>query len=238
MHARALSGCLLSCICMLAVVQAARAQPRSTRHFNDIGRIACAEGAERYLPGDYYFCAANKAVQEGDFRKARAMYEESARWGDKRAMFNLGLLLVKGDGMPKDEPLGLAWLALSAERRQDQLQREVLAGAWRSAKPEVRDAANALWNAMKLEYADRFALPRAQQRYERETRQLRRDLLRDPLMRIQIAGIDRPMGGAKAMELLDQAAAETILRPLPGPQGEVTVGAPETVRDPPEAQKP
>ena len=230
MGARAL-GCLLSCICALAVVQAAPAQPRPG-HFGDIGRIACAEGAERYLPGDYYFCAANKALQEGDPRKARAMYEESARWGDKRAMFNLGLLLVRGDGLPRDEPLGLAWLALSAERKKDQLQREVLAGAWRAAKPEVRTAADALWNAMKLEYADRFVLPRAQQRYERETRQLRLALQRDPFMRIQIAGIDRPMGGTKAMELLDQAAAETILRPLPGPQGDVTVGTPETVREP------
>ena len=223
-------GFLLSCICAFAAVQDAPAQPRPG-HFGDIGRIACAEGAERYLPGDYYFCAANKALQEGNVRRARAMYEESARWGDKRAMFNLGLLLVRGDSLPRDEPLGLAWLALSAERKEDQLQREVLAGAWRAAKPEVRDAADALWNVMKLEYADRFVLPRAQQRYERETRPLRSALERDPLMRIQIAGVDGPQGGSKAMQLLDQAAAETILRPLPGPQGDVTVGTPETVRE-------
>lgn len=231
MGARALV-CLLSCICASSAVQVATAQSRPV-HFADIGRISCAEGAERYLPGDYYFCAANKALREGDPRKARAMYEESARWGDKRAMFNLGLLLVRGGDLPREEALGLAWLALSAERRKDQLQREVLAGAWRAATPGVRDAADALWNTMKLEYADRFVLPRAQQRYERETRQLRAALQRDPLMRIQIAGIDRPMDGSRAMELLDRAAAETILRPLPGPQGEVQVGQPEVVRSAP-----
>jgi hypothetical protein len=40
------------------------------------------------------------------------------------------------------------------------------------------------------------------------------------------------------MELLDQAAAETILRPLPGPQSEVTVGNPETIRDSAQPPKP
>lgn len=223
--------CLLSCICASAAVQVAGAQSRAG-HFADIERIACAAGAERYLPGDYYFCAGNKALQEGNPRKARAMYEESARWGDKRAMFNLGLLLVRGDTLARDEPLGLAWLALSAERKQDRMQREVLASRWREANSEVRDAANALWNRMKFEYADRFVLPRAQQRYERESRQLRQELLHDPLLRIQISGIDRPMGGTQAVQLLDQAAAETILRPLPGgAPGEVTVGDPETIRE-------
>ena len=232
MHIR-LIGCLslLSCICALSVIRAASAQP-TQQHFTDIERINCAEGAERYLPGDYYFCAANKALQAGNATKARKMYEESARWGDKRAMFNLGLLLLRGDAMPRDEPLALAWLALSAERKSDVLQRETLAGAWKAASPETRNAANALWNSMKLEYADRFVLPRAQQHYERETRQLRRELLHDPLLRIQIAGIDRPMDGIKAIQLLDEAAAETILRPLPVPKGKVTIGDPETLREP------
>jgi hypothetical protein len=111
MGARPYRG-LLSSICLLVVALApvvATGQPRDA-HFGGIGRIVCAEGAERYLPGDYYFCAANKALQAGNPGKARAMYEESAAWGDKRAMFNLGLLLLRGDGLPRDEPLALAWL--------------------------------------------------------------------------------------------------------------------------------
>lgn len=231
------AGRLLSCICALAVVPSVQAQSRAG-HFDDIGRIACAEGAERYLPGDYYFCAANKALQSGNAGKAREMYEESAGWGDKRAMFNLGLLLVRGDDFPRDEPLGLAWLALAAERPKNVLHREVLAGAWKAATPETRAAADALWNRMKLQYADRFVLARAQQRYERETRQLRLALQRDPSMRIQIGGVQGAQGGNRAIQLLDEAAAETILRPLPGAQGEVNVGTPETVRDPEKPQTP
>ncbi|MEF9978308.1 MAG: hypothetical protein RR969_09210 [Thermomonas sp.] len=217
---------------MLAVAQVATAQSRPN-HFGDIGRIACAEGAERYLPGDYYFCTANKALQAGNIGKARAMYEESAAWGDKRAMFNLGLLYLHGDGMRRDEPLGLAWLALSAERESDRLQREVLAGAWKAASPDTRSAADALWNRMKTKYADRIALVRARQRYDRETEQLRRDLQRDPTISKWIAGLPPVRTGGTLLDALDAAAQETVLRPSRLlPLGEVNIGAPETVREP------
>ena len=237
MSARSVS-CLLCCICALAMAQVAPAQSRP-RHFEDIGRIACAEGTERYLPGDYYFCAANKAMQASNTSKGRAMYEEAARWGDKRAMFNLGLLLFRGEGLAKHEALGLAWLALAAERSQDHMKREVLVAAWTSATPQVQGEANGLWNAMKLEYADRVTQARAGVRYEREIRQLRREVQRDPAMQVQIAGMGPqseagmgPMGqGSRLLQTLDEAAAETILRPLPARKGKVDVGNPETVRE-------
>lgn len=165
------------------------------------------------------------------------MYETSAAWGDKRAMFNLGLLYLRGDGVARDEPLGLAWLGLSAERPGDQLQREVLAGAWKAASPDTRSAADALWNRMKLEYADRVALVRAKRRYDRETAQLRRDLQRDPTNSKWIAGMARPRGG-NVLDALDEAAQETILRPSRILDGTVDVGDPETVREPPPPAKP
>ena len=217
---------LLSCILPITVSAQAR-----QRHFADIGRIECASGAERYLPGDYYFCTANKALQAGNIDKARAMYEESAAWGDKRAMFNLGLLHLRGDGLPQDEPLGLAWLALSAERPGDQLQRDVLVGAWKAASPQTRTAADALWNRMKLKSADRVALVRAKQRYDHETALLRRELLRDPTIDKWIDGV-KPVRGGNVLDALDEAAQETILRPIKGLDGKVNVGNPETVREP------
>ena len=222
---------LLSSICLLVVALAADAQPRGA-HFGDIGRIVCAEGAERYLPGDYYFCAANKALQAGNPGKARAMYEESAAWGDKRAMFNLGLLYLRGDGLPKDEPLGLAWLALAAERPNDALQREVLVGAWTSASADTRAAADVLWNQMKPKYADTVALARAKARYDRETALLRRELQRDPTISKWIVGLPPVPGGGNLLDALDAAAQETILRPSRFLKGAVKIGTPETVREP------
>ena len=225
---------LLSSICLLAVALAAFAATGQQRgaHFGDIGRIVCAEGAERYLPGDYYFCTANKALQAGNPRKARAMYEESAAWGDKRAMFNLGLLHLRGDGVRKDEPLGLAWLALAAERPTDTLHREVLAGAWKSASPDTRAAADALWNGMKAKYADSVALARAKAHYDRETALLRRELQRDPTLSKWIAGLPPAESGGNLLDALDAAAQETILRPSRFLKGTVKIGDPETVRDP------
>lgn len=229
MSARILGG-LLSCICALAAAQAASAQSRP-RHFEDFGRILCAEGTERYLPGDYYFCAANKALQAGKSGKALAMYADSAAWGDKRAMFNLGLLYLRGEDVPRNEPLGLAWLALSAERPSDQLQREVLASAWVAASTEARSAADALWNQMKPKYADRVALVRAKHRYDRETMQLRRDLQRDPTIEVWVDGL-QPAPGANVLDALDEAAQETLLRPSRALDGEVNIGHPETLREP------
>lgn len=231
---------LLSSICLLVVAFApfvATGQPRNA-HFGDIGRIVCAEGAERYLPGDHYFCAANKALQAGNPRKARAMYEESAAWGDKRAMFNLGLLLSRGQDLPKDEPLALAWLALAAERQDATLQREVLAGAWKAASPETRAAADALWNRMKLKYADAVALARAKARYERETALLRRELQRDPTISKRIVGLPPVQPGGNLLDALDAAAQETILRPSRFLKGAVKIGDPETIREPAQAPTP
>jgi hypothetical protein len=229
MGARWICG-LLSSICALAVLPAPAAQP-APRYFTDIGRIVCAEGAERYLPGDYYFCAANKALQAGDHAKAVAMYEESAAWGDKRAMFNLGLLYLRGDGIARNEALALAWLALSAERAEDLLQRQVLAASWTAASKDTRAAADALWMRMKPTYTDAVALARARQRYDRETALLRRALQRDPTISLWIVGLNPSQGGG-VLETLDAAAQDTVLRPSRFLRGAVKVGAPETVHVP------
>lgn len=229
MDGRCLPCLVVAATALLALLSGpAHAQ---SRDFDDIPRIVCAEGIEPYLPGDYYFCAANKALQAGNPGKAVAMYRESARWGDKRAMFNLGLLLVRGESVAKDEAQGLAWLALAAERPRDTLHREVLAGAWRAASPEIRERANALWNGMKADYADRVALARALERYERATTQMRRESRRDPTSIKWIAGLPPAQMGGGLMAALDEAAQQTILRPIPGRPGQVNVGAPEKVAD-------
>lgn len=224
---------IAACGLLAALPWPAHAQSRA---FDDIPRIVCAEGIEPYLPGDYYFCAANKALQAGDPRKAVAMYRESARWGDKRAMFNLGLLLVRGESVAKDEAQGLAWLALAAERPRDALHREVLAGAWQAASAETRARADALWNGMKAQYADRVALARALERYERATMQMRREGQRDPTSAKWIAGLPPAQLGGGLLAALDEAAQTTLLRPIPGRPGQVNVGAPEKVADVPPAR--
>lgn len=207
-------------------------------------RIYCVAATERYLPGDYYFCSGNQALQDGKTRKALEFYETAASWGDKRAMFNMGLIHFRGMGVPVDQPLGIAWLALAAEREENQMEREVLVGAMKSVSPEIRAQADVHWNSMKLKYADRIALARSQNRYERETRSIRSEVRRDPSMSAWIAGLAPPIIGSgigsgsdpgepmagpsgsasRLLGRMDEAAEEAILRPRKGHNGRVITG--------------
>lgn len=227
-----LPACLLSCICLLATADAFA--QNSTEAVHQITLNTCGEGSVRYLPGDHYFRVGYKAFERGNSRKAVSMFESSAAWGDKRAMFNLGLILYRGSGVPRNEPLGLAWLALSAERSKDRLHRETLASAWQAATPLARDSATALWNEMKLKYADRVALARAREHYFRRTSTLRSSFLADP---VRIDGLCGPRTIGEVLQALDEIAAESIQRPRTTLRGKVIVGPMEKT-DQPSAKPP
>ena len=133
---------------------------------------------------------------------------------------------------------------LAAERTQGQMERDVLLGAMRSVSPEVQAQADSQWNRMKLQYADRVVLPRAQVRYERETRRLRNSVQVDPTMSAWIAGLTPPNieeamiapdyptaprlgptgSASRLLGRMDQVAEETILRPRRGHDGRVITG--------------
>jgi hypothetical protein len=201
----------------------------SSEALTQITLSSCGEGSLHYLPGDHYFRAGHSAFEDGKTRKAVSMFTSSAAWGDKRAMFNLGLILYRGNGVAKDEPLGLAWLALAAERSTDHLNRQTLASAWRAATPQVRDNATALWNEMKPKYADHVALARAREHYFRRTRTLRNSFLSDP---VRIDGLCGPRTIGEALQALDDIAAESIQRPRTTLRGKVIVGTPEKAETP------
>ena len=111
---------------------------QSSDPFPGHDRIYCIAATIRCLPGDYYFCSGDRVLQAVDTRKALELYETAASWGDKRAMFNTGLIHFRGMGVPADQPLGIARLALAAERRVSQMEREALAVAMKSISPEIR----------------------------------------------------------------------------------------------------
>lgn len=204
--------------------------------------IHCPQTVERYFPGEFYFCAGARAFNDGKYEHALSMYESAAAWGDKRAQFNLGLIHFRGDHAPVDQPLGLAWMALAAERPDSALEREVLAASYSSVSPEVRRQADALWNAMKVKYTDRIALERARTRFDRETRHI--DYLKssDPFASIVIRGLGHGAGGSQGGDSgfmaplgavgglakdLDERAAVQLDRQ----EGKVTVGELEKAED-------
>jgi TPR repeat protein len=123
----------------------------------------------KFLPGDFNFCLAAQYWREGKREKAAEMLQLAAGWGNKGAQTALGVAYFNGDGIPQDRALGLAWLALAAER-----QAPTASGLYVSARGKVDaeeyERAIALYQQMRTTYADDVAAVRADNRYRREVR--------------------------------------------------------------------
>ncbi|HEY4145001.1 SEL1-like repeat protein [Pinirhizobacter sp.] len=131
----------------------------------------CPDGLERMLPGNYYFCEGVRSFWDGNRNAALYNLQEAASWGSKRAQYALGVAYFNGDQLPKNRPLGLAWLTLAAERKTP-----VYAATQRSAIEHATEAERQQgWQEMqklKVKYADAVALKRAKTRLHRELRHL------------------------------------------------------------------
>ncbi len=115
-------------------------------------------------PGETFFAKGVTAVRKNDYEFAVNMYQVSASWAYKPAQYNLGVIYTKGEGVPEDKPLGLAWLALAAERGdKDYIAARDL--AYSRMTDEEYERANAIWRDLKKNYADEVALKRAKQRW-------------------------------------------------------------------------
>lgn len=219
-----LVGCLASAVCLATNQHGPETKGTTTgRNAGSEASSAmpisvCPIGLERYLPGDHYFCEGSNAYAHGHYSTAISLYESAAAWGDKRAQFNMGLIYLYGAHSEVNKSLGLAWLALAAERPNDQEKRNVLVAFYTSATTEQRKRADALWNKMKDKYGDKIALARAIKRYDRESAHIRRAAQRDPFVVQYIAGLSYGNITNTLQGLDDRATREF------GRNGEVTVG--------------
>ena len=128
--------------------------------------IYCPDELEFILPGDFYGCEARAALARGKHKKMVGMLKESAYWANKDAQYALGLTYFNGDmdDVPQNRPLGLAWLALSAERKKPQYQLAYAEARSRSTQQEI-DQAAVLLRQMQPRYGDSVAAPRAIRRF-------------------------------------------------------------------------
>ena len=188
--------------------------------------VSCPPVMEFYLPGDYYFCVGGHRQVDGYEQEAIGYFERAAEWGDKRAQYLLGLMHFQGDGSPVDRPLGLAWLALAAERDDSDID-DALAFARRHSSKAERQQAERLLAEMWPIYADEFTVKRAATRYERETRQLRRSLAFDPFSAVLIDGLG--YGSASSILRAMDKRAEQFFEGSRG--GTVRIRALDVVRD-------
>jgi TPR repeat protein len=128
--------------------------------------IYCPTALEPILPGDYYGCEARAALGHDNHKKMVDMLEESAYWANKDAQYVLGLTYFNGDmdDVPQNRPLGLAWLALAAERKKPQYQLAYAEARSKATPEEIRQAV-VLWRQMRTKYGDSVAAPRAIRRF-------------------------------------------------------------------------
>jgi hypothetical protein len=131
----------------------------------------CAQGLERLLPGDYYFCAAARDLGRGHNASSRERLRDAAHWASKPAQFALGLMYFNGDEGPSNRPLGLAWLAIADERHDPRFE-PAFVQAYTQATPAERVQANQYWLSLKEDYSDAVAGQRARRRYTNEMRNI------------------------------------------------------------------
>lgn len=140
--------------------------PRYDSRFN-VGRPASdhyATPEDDGRPGEKYYFNAVRAVAKKDYRFAIDMYEVSASWAYKPAQYNLGVMYLKGEGVPVDRARAMAWFALAAERGDTGYvqARELLYADL--GKDEFAHA-NEIWRELKSTYGDDAALTRAKMRW-------------------------------------------------------------------------
>jgi TPR repeat protein len=191
--------------------------------------IYCPTALEPILPADYYACEARAAYGHEDYKKMLEMLEESASWANKDAQYSLGLAYFNGDmpDVPQNLPLGLAWLALAAERKNPSYVM-AYASARAKASPEVIQQAGRLWRQMRLKYGDAVAAPRAVRRFNHAIQPID-DAARDGGI-VYLHGFSPYSQNALtiANKLHDEASADFDTW-----HGSVLVGKPEWVQNPP-----
>jgi hypothetical protein len=164
-----LAACLL--LASLSANAIAQDQPASASsvhrmdfygHPIDEKHIYCPIGIEQILPGDYYACEARAAFGRKKYVHTVSMLQESAYWANKDAQFSLGLTYFNGEtpDIPGNRPLGLAWLALAAERKNEYYDLQYAAARARSTPEEIQQSI-AILQKLKQKYGDAVAAPRA-----------------------------------------------------------------------------
>jgi len=121
--------------------------------------------ADSARPGEMFFGKGVTAVNKKDYKFAVQMYQTSATWAYKPAQYNLGVIYFTGEGgIAADHALGMAWLALAAERG-DKDYVAARDSAYTRMSDEEFERANVLWREMKKTYGDEVALKRAEKRW-------------------------------------------------------------------------
>jgi hypothetical protein len=191
---------------------------------------SCPRPYEDILPGDYYACEARLAYARGKNGKTLEWLEEAAYWANKDAQHALGLMYINGDvDVEQNIPLGVAWLALAAERKNQQYQLDYAAMRARIT-PQEDQQATKLWQQLRRKYGDNVAEKRAIRRFNRSIADIDDAARGDGIVYLSGYAPFPQSAFVIANKLHDQAAADFGTY-----TGDVVVGKPQWLHDAPPA---
>lgn len=126
---------------------------------------------DEHTPSSRLLAEAQRAYRARMFALALDNYKAAARWSDKFAQYNIGIMHLRGEGTEYDPLRGWAWLELSAERGYPQFV-EAADSLWDLFKAAERDRARAI---LATELAPVYGDDATFERTAREMRFRRRD---------------------------------------------------------------
>jgi len=150
------------------------ASPSHADQLEEAKNLTCLSGLEHMLPGIYYYCVGARDLARGKGPRGMGMLKIAARWGSKPAQFTMGVGYFNGGVVPRNRPLGLAWLGLATERHNPYIV-ATFKSAWDKALPQERRQAQVLWKSLLPEYGDKRAARRAELRYDHDRMELVRN---------------------------------------------------------------
>ncbi|QKK01971.1 MAG: sel1 repeat family protein [Pseudomonadota bacterium] len=115
--------------------------------------------AER-TPGHKHLSAGLDAYAAGQYFSAMDKFRSAARWADKLAQFNLGVMYLNGQGSDPEPARAWAWFELAAERRYPRMVK-VADQVWASLDEPGRAQARRIYDdELMPRFGDAVAVPR------------------------------------------------------------------------------
>ncbi len=93
-----------------------------------------------HAPGSRFFADGQLAYRAGQYGLAMDNFRQAARWADKFAQFNIGVMYLRGEGVEPDQERGWAWLELASERGYAQFMQSA-DQVWMGLQPQERQRA-------------------------------------------------------------------------------------------------
>lgn len=122
-----------------------------------------------HVPGFQSYQQGIRDYNEGRLFSARHYFLVAARYGDKVAQYNLGVMYFNGEGMPADRVRGWAWFDLAAERGYPQMVETAL-DAWSFLDAAEQMQATTYRDELAAEFGDAVVVPRVANMMERARR--------------------------------------------------------------------